>query len=64
LQYLRTNSIEVPSSPYNYLIVESIVLHVAIYLIRKWSKKWNEGLSNGTSYGEAEDDISSKTPLG
>ncbi|QLH05197.1 hypothetical protein C5F49_07575 [Nitrosopumilus oxyclinae] len=31
-----------PDSQYNYLLVESIVLPVAIYLIRKWSKKWND----------------------
>ena len=53
-----------PSFSFNYLIVESIVLPVAICLIRKWSKKWNEGLSNGASYGDTEDDISSRTAFG
>ena len=34
-----------------------------IILIRKWSKEWNEQLSNNVSNNQ-DDDVSSKTPLG
>lgn len=35
-----------PNFLYNGLIVEGTVLPVAVYLIRKWSKKWNEQFIN------------------
>lgn len=34
---------------YNYLLVEGIVLPVAIYLIRRWSKEWNEQFLNNST---------------
>jgi len=43
----------------------SYAVGIPIYfvLIRKWSKEWNEQLSNGTPHEEVED-VSSHTPLG
>ena len=43
-----------PSFSYNYLLVEGVVLPVAIYLIRKWSKKWNKQFSENNDMVETK----------
>jgi len=35
-----------PVFSYSYLIMEAILLPIAIYLIRTWSKKWNQQFSD------------------
>ena len=41
-----------PNSSYNFLLTEAVLLPVAVYLIRTWSKKWNEQVSKNIANTE------------